>query len=85
MVEVSQSLPPYHNGCLQNFAKEIKKILHLWKIPVISLVRTNFAENAWEIAVTREPREKTSFFQDQGRRGGESESLEEEYIEIGNS
>jgi len=33
-----------HSGCLQYFAKKLKKILHLWKIPVISQLRTNFAE-----------------------------------------
>ena len=28
----------------KKFAKKCKKILHLWKIPVISQLRTNFAE-----------------------------------------
>jgi len=38
------SLPPYHTARLQKFAKNIKKILHLLKIPVISQLGTNFAE-----------------------------------------
>ena len=45
-------------------------------------MRTNFAEMPWEIAVAQgAARSKAS----QGRRGGESESLEEADIEIGNS
>jgi hypothetical protein len=43
-------------------------------------MRTNFADNARESLPTREPRKES-----QGRRGGESESPEEEAIEIGNS
>jgi hypothetical protein len=56
-----------------------KKVLHLGRIAVISHLRTNFTECPG-IAFTREPRELN-----QGRRGGESESPEEEAIEIGNS
>jgi hypothetical protein len=33
---VRGALPPYHDARLQKFAKKLKKILHLWKIPVIS-------------------------------------------------
>ena len=47
------------------------------KFPVFSCSRTNFAEMPVESAVT--PGAST-----QGRRGGESESLKEEAIEIGN-
>jgi hypothetical protein len=57
--------------------------LHLWKIPVISNVRTNFAaipgnRNALGSL-------EMNSFGEPGRRGGESESLQEEHIEIGNS
>jgi hypothetical protein len=55
-----------------------RKILHLWKFPVISHLRTNFSEMPGKSLFTREPRTR------QGRRGGESESLEEEAIGIGN-
>ena len=48
-------------------------------------MRTNFAETAREIAQFREPRAASLLAKTQGRRGGESESLEEEAIEIGNS
>ena len=64
--------------------KFIKKILHLWKIPVISQMRTNFAEMPGK-SLSSGSREMESRSRDQGRRGGESESLEEEDIEIGNS
>jgi hypothetical protein len=43
-------------------------------------MRTNFTDMSGKSQFTREPRERL-----QGRRGGESESLEEEDIEIGNS
>jgi len=52
--------------------------LHLWKFPVISYMRTNFSAMLGKSLHTREPRSR------QGRRGGESESLEEEAIGIGN-
>jgi GxxExxY protein len=38
------ALPPYDTARLQKFSKKPKKILHLWKFPVISQLRTNFAE-----------------------------------------
>ena len=38
------ALPSYHSRRLQKFAKFFKKFLHLWKFPVISQLRTNFAE-----------------------------------------
>ena len=66
-------------GCLLNFLRILKKILHLWKFPVISNLRTNFAEMPGNRSY---PGAARRF---QGRRGGESESLEEEAIEIGNS
>ena len=50
--------------------------MHLWKFPVISQLRTNFAEMPGKSLSAREPRK--------GRRGGESESLKEGAIEIGN-
>jgi hypothetical protein len=53
-------------------------MLRLWKFPVISYLRTNFSAMSGKSLFTREPRSR------QGRRGGESESLEEEAIEIGN-
>jgi hypothetical protein len=53
--------------------------LHLWKIPVISNVRTNFA------AMSGNRNYSGASRRIQGRRGGESESLEEEDIEIGYS
>jgi len=62
------------------FSIFLRKFLHLWRFAVISLLRTNFAENARESLCTWEPRKGS-----QGRRGGESESPEEEAIEIGNS
>jgi GxxExxY protein len=37
---VERSLPPYHPARLQIFSR---KFLHLWKIPVIYTVRTNFS------------------------------------------
>jgi len=58
---------------------EEKIFLHLWKFAVISLLRTNFAEMPRNRCSPWEPRNEI-----QGRRGGESESLEEEAIEIGN-
>src|SRR5580698_3618031 len=73
-----------HGGCLQNFTKKLKKNLHLWKIPVISHLRTNFAEMPGNRSDPGAASSK-SFQKTQGRRGGESESLEEEDIEIGNS
>ena len=75
-----RALPSYHPSRLQNFAKYLKKFLHLWKFPVISQLRTNFAEMSGK---TQQPGSRESNFQ--GRRGGESESLEEAAIEIGNS
>jgi hypothetical protein len=62
-----------------NFPEEIS--LQLRKFAVISHMRTNFTEMPREIAAHPGSRER--YFQ--GRRGGESESLEEEAIEIGNS
>jgi hypothetical protein len=62
------------------FPSRRKKVLHLWKFPVISHLRTNSAEMPVESLLPREPRNEI-----QGRRGGESESLAEEAIEIGNS
>jgi hypothetical protein len=47
-------------------------------------MRTNFTENARESHSTREPREQVVLPMTR-RRGGESESPEEEAIEIGNS
>jgi hypothetical protein len=55
-------------------------MLHLWKFPVISHMRTNFAEMPGNRCPPWEPRNES-----QERRGGESESPEEEAIEIGNS
>jgi hypothetical protein len=80
--------PHYRDGCFRNSSITLKKILHLWKFPVISQLRTNFAEmpgnrsdpGAASSTPFHEFSEET-----QGRRGGESESLEEEAIEIGNS
>jgi hypothetical protein len=63
-----------------NFSNRLKKLLHLWEFPVISDLRTNSAEMPVESLLPREPRNEI-----QGRRGGESESLAEEAIEIGNS
>jgi hypothetical protein len=50
-------------------------------------MRTNFAEMPGNRSDpgSREKQRESSFHEDQGRRGGESESLEEEDIEIGNS
>ena len=62
------------------FSSRRKKVLHLRKFPVISHLRTNSAEMPVESLLPREPRNEN-----QGRRGGESESLAEEAIEIGNS
>jgi hypothetical protein len=61
----------------KSFQNLSKIFLHLPKFPVISQLRTNFAEM---------PRNRLppSRVEHQGRRGGESESLEEEAIEIGN-
>ena len=56
-----------------------KNFLHLPEIPVISQLRTNFAEMPGK---TQPPGSREQDFQ--GRRGGESESLEEEDIGIGN-
>ncbi len=48
-------------------------------------MRTNFAEMPGN-RIKPGSRERNVFIlKTQGRRGGESESLEEEYIEIGNS
>ncbi len=80
----SPRLPSYHISRLQNFEKNPKKILHLWKFPVISQLRTNFAEVPGKTHQTWEPREASLHSKTQGRRGGESESLEEADIEIGN-
>ena len=71
------SVPPAR---LQKFAKIFRNILHLWKFLVISQVRTNFAEMPGN---RNKPGSREQHLQ--GRRGGESESLEEEAIEIGNS
>jgi hypothetical protein len=72
----------------KNLQKKLKKNLHLWKFPVISNLRTNFAEMPGK-SLAPGSREQGVFIrlieEDQGRRGGESESLEEEAIEIGNS
>ncbi len=57
-----------------------KKLLHLWKFAVISELRTNFAEMPGKFE--SRPGAARAI---QGRRGGESESLEEEAIGIGNS
>jgi hypothetical protein len=73
-------LPPYH-PLRQKIAK---KILHLWKFPVISQLRTNFAEMPGNRCPPWEPRTEVVDPRLR-RRGGESESLEEEAIEIGNS
>lgn len=62
----------------KNFQSRSKKVLHLWKFLVISHLRTNFAEMSGQ---TQLPGSR----ENQGRRGGESESLEEAAIEIGNS
>ena len=80
------ALPSYPTSRLQKFANFFKKFLHLWKFPVISHLRTNFAKMPGK---THEPgsREQNVFPETrktQGRRGGESESLEEAAIEIGN-
>ena len=64
----------------RNFHNFSKIFLHLWEFPVISQMRTNFAEMPENRSSPWEPRNES-----QGRRGGESESLEEEAIEIGNS
>ena len=64
----------------KNLQKIPKKILHLWKFPVISLLRTNFAEMPVE---SQQP----------GSRGDQLKGdavvrvsrFEEEAIEIGNS
>ncbi len=64
----------------KNFRYFLKIFLHLWKFAVISQLRTNFTENARESLLPWEPRKAS-----RGRRGGESESPEEEAIEIGNS
>jgi hypothetical protein len=81
----SRHYPRTTPAALQKFAKFLKKFLHLWKFPVISQLRTNFAEMPGKTHQTWEPREAMSSSEDQGRRGGESESLEEAAIEIGNS
>ncbi len=85
--ESSSPLLSYRPGRLQKIAKKLKKVLHLWKFPVISQMRTNFADMSGK---TQHPgsREKKCLFEigeAQGRRGGESESLKEAAIEIGNS
>jgi hypothetical protein len=67
---------------LQN---KFKKVLHLWKFPVISQMRTNFAEMPGKSLSSGSREQQVFFAKTQGRRGGESESLEEEAIEIGNS
>jgi|HubBroStandDraft_1064217.scaffolds.fasta_scaffold02504_6 hypothetical protein len=48
-------------------------------------MRTNFADNARESLCTLGAAQSMSFFRNPRRRGGESESPEEEAIEIGNS
>ncbi len=37
-------ITPVLRSCLLNLLRIFKKILHLWKFPVISKLRTNFAE-----------------------------------------
>ena len=64
----------------KNFRYFLKIFLHLLEFAVISQLRTNFTENVRESLLPWEPRKAS-----QGRRGGESESPEEEAIEIGNS
>jgi hypothetical protein len=59
-------------------------MLHLWGFPVISQMRTNFAEMPGNRSDPGAATERLHF-EDQGRRGGESESLQEDHIEIGNS
>jgi hypothetical protein len=68
----------------KSFPENHKNFLHLWKFPVISQLRTNFAEMPGNRCPPWEPR--TEVVDPKLRRGGgESESLEEEAIEIGNS
>ena len=60
--------------------KSLRNFLHLFGFAVISNVRTNFTDMSGKTLL---PGSRENHFQ--GRRGGESESLEEEAIEIGDS
>ena len=72
-------LPPSLSLLTNFFHAFPKNFLHLWKFPVISHLRTNFTEMPGNRSYQGTARAN------QGRRGGESESPEEEAIEIGNS
>jgi hypothetical protein len=79
--ELPKAITSYHPPMGQDFSKIF---LHLRKFPVISHMRTNFAEMPGNRRAPWEPRTERRFPKLR-RRGGESESPEEEAIEIGNS